>query len=293
MNRISVIRDDQVVPLLPGSPSAGVFSPVPGLMVERHRTPAIEIPEHEHSSLCLHLQTSRTVAMEWWSEGKNRVEQAGPGSLVLVAPGTRDRLRWSGASERVVVSLDAGCLMRAAEELGWKGLPEFRNRWLLEDRQLRHLVAEMQREMESGWATGRLYGELLARSLSVALLRKYASPKDGMRLARGGMARGRLRRVTEYIRENSHAELRLETLAGIAGLSVFHFARAFRMETGVSPHRYVLDERLRRARELLRLRSRTMAEIAAETGFGDAGSFARAFRRQFGVSPSEWKQQAG
>jgi AraC family transcriptional regulator len=191
----------------------------------------------------------------------------------------------------VVVSLDVPRLTQAAEELGWKRLPEFRNRWLLEDRQLGHLMAELHREMESGWSTGKLYGELLGMSLAVALLRKYAAPADGAGAATGGMEKSRLRRVAEHIRENSHADLRLETLAGIAGLSVFHFARAFRAETGVTPHQYVLEERLRQAQNLLRLRSRTMVEIAEETGFGDAGSLARAFRRRFGVSPREWKRR--
>jgi AraC family transcriptional regulator len=71
MRRISVIRNEQIVPLLPGSPlNDSVFSPWSDLILEKHSIGAIEIPEHEHSSFCLQMQTSGPSQMEWWSEGK-------------------------------------------------------------------------------------------------------------------------------------------------------------------------------------------------------------------------------
>ena len=70
MRRISVIRDEKIVPLLPGRPAKhSIFSPWSGLIVEKHIIGAIEIPEDEHSTLCLHMQTSGPVQMEWWFEG--------------------------------------------------------------------------------------------------------------------------------------------------------------------------------------------------------------------------------
>lgn len=293
MSRISVIRNDRVVPLLPGKPTNfSLFSPWNGVIVERHSVAAIELPEHEHSSLCLHLQTSRPIQMEWWSEGKNGVEQPGAGSLIVLAPGTRDRLRWNGPSERVVVSLDPSYLSRAAQELGWKARPEFRNQWMLRDRQLELLLSEIQREMEAGWKTGPLYGDLLAMSLSVAIIQKYAAEGAAGGAATGGMTKRRLKQVIEYIHENYDQELRLGKLAAVAEMSVFHFARTFRAEMGVSPHRYVNEQRLDKAKALLRMNARSISEIAAETGFSDAGQLSRVFRKRFGLSPGEWKRQA-
>ena len=94
MRRISVIRNERIVPLLPGRPvKNSILSPLSGLIVETHNIGAIEIPEHEHSSFCLHLQNSGPVQMEWWSQGKYGKENHGPGSMILLTPGTRDRLR--------------------------------------------------------------------------------------------------------------------------------------------------------------------------------------------------------
>ncbi len=292
MRRISVIRNERVVPLLPSRPvKNSVRSPLNGLIVETHSIGAIEIPEHEHSSFCLHLQTSSPLEMEWWSEGRHGRESHGPGSMILLAPGTRDRLRWNRPSRRVVLSIDESYVFRAAQELGKKNHLSFENHWIFEDRQLQFLVSEMQREMETGWETGSLYGDHLSISLAIALIQKYSSDAVIAPIAKGGMSRVRLQRVLDYIAANSYRDISLDDLAQIADLSRFHFARLFRLGMGVTPHRYLLDQRLQQAKALLQLDTRSVSEIAAETGFANAGHFARAFRRFVGVSPTEWKRQ--
>jgi AraC family transcriptional regulator len=292
MGRISVIRNERVVPLLPSRPvKNSVRSPLNGLIVETHKIDAIEIPEHEHSSFCLHLQTSSPLEMEWWSEGRQGIESHGPGSMILLAPGTRDRLRWNRPSRRVVLSIDESYILRAAHELGKRTHLNFENHWIFEDRQLQFLVSEMQREMETGWETGSLYGDHLGMSLAIVLIQKYSSDAVSTPIAKGGMSRVRLQRVLDYIAANSHRDLSLDDLAQIADMSRFHFARLFRLGMGITPHRYLMDQRLQQAKVLLRFDTRSVSEIAAETGFANAGHFARAFRRYVGVSPSEWKRQ--
>jgi AraC family transcriptional regulator len=293
MTRISVIRNERVVPLLPGRPvKNSVFSPLSGLIIETHSIGAIEIPEHEHSSFCLHMQTSGPARMEWWSEGKHGNETYGPGSMILLTPGTRDRLRWSRPSRRVVLSMEEAYLLRATQELGRKSHLEFENRWIFEDPQLHLLLSELRREMEAGWETGALYGELLGMSLSIALLHKYGRDASVARVAKGGMPRVRLQRVLDYIAANSHRDIQLDHLAEVAGISRFHFARLFRSDMGITPHRYLMDQRMQQAKALLRLGARSMSEIAAETGFANPGHFARAFRRHVGASPTEWQRRS-
>jgi AraC family transcriptional regulator len=292
MRRISVIRNERIVPLLPGRPvNNSMPSPLSGLIVETHNIGAIEIPEHEHSSFCLHMQTSGTVQMEWWSGGKYGKESHGPGSMILLTPGTRDRLRWNRPSKRVVLSVDESYLLRVAQELGRKSDLGFESHWIFEDRQLHLLLSEMRREMETGWETGPLYGDHLGMSLSIALIQKYSRDVTISRQARGGISRVRLQHVLEYIAANSHLEIKLENLAEVAGMSRFHFARLFRSAMGVTPHRYLMDQRLQQAKALLRLDTRAVSEIAVETGFANAGHFAHSFRLYVGASPTEWKRQ--
>jgi AraC family transcriptional regulator len=230
--------------------------------------------------------------MEWWSEGKYEKESYGSGSLILLAPGTRDRVRWNRSSQRVVVSIDESYLHRAAQELEGKNHPGFANHWIFEDRQLQLLLSEMQREMETGCQMGALYGDHLGMSLSIALIQKYSRNVWITRTAKGRISKVRLQRVLEYIAANSHLDINLDDLAGVANMSRFHFARLFRQGMGVTPHRYLMDQRLQHAKALLRLDTMSVAEVAVQTGFVDACHLARVFRRHIGVSPTEWKHQS-
>jgi AraC family transcriptional regulator len=248
MRRISVIRNEQIVPLLLGRPlNDSVLSPWSDLILEKHSIGATEIPPHEHSSFCLQMQTSGPSQMEWWSEGRSWKESLGQGSLLLLTPGTRDRVRWIGSSRRTVLSIDEAYMLRAAQDLGRKNHLRFQNRWAFEDRQLLSLLSTMQREMETGWQMGVLYGDHLGMLLSIALIQKYSRESSVAPLAKGGISKARLVRVLEYVAANSHLDLRLDNLAKVADMSQFHFTRLFRLSMGVTPHRYVMDQRLQQA----------------------------------------------
>ena len=77
------------------------------------------------------------------------------------------------------------------------------------------------------------------------------------------------------------------TLAHMTKRSQFHFSRVFRRSVGVSPYRYIVYLRLRRAVELIREDRLGLAEIAASTGFADQSHLSRWVRRVHGVSPTQ------
>ena len=136
---------------------------------------------------------------------------------------------------------------------------------------------------------GPLYGDLLGMSLSIALVKKYGGAMMPA-VVRGGLARARLRQVVGYIEENLEREVRLEELAALAGLSVFHFARSFRESVGKTPHQFLVERRLERAKTLLAKPEWTVEQVAVAVGFGSAGRLAKSFRAVLGVSPSEWRR---
>jgi AraC family transcriptional regulator len=291
--RVSVLIGNRSVPLLPGSPVMdSSASPWVGLNLERHRLGAIEIPEHEHRTLCLHLQTSGPVAMDWQSAGRSGHVRSDAGSLILLAPGTRDSLLWHGPSQRLVVSVEPALLTQAADQLDLKTHHDFENRWSLQDDQLRLLMTEMDREMTSGWQMGSLYGDLMAMSLSIALVKKYNHFATIPAPMRGGLSRANLRNVMAYIDANLERDLRLEELAAVAGISVFHFARSFRESLGQTPHQYIVQKRIQQAKLLLARPEWSMGQIASAVGLTSAGRFAKIFRAVTGASPTEWRQRS-
>lgn len=290
-NRISVMRGHKLVPLMPGADrGARIKQPWNGILLERHAVNAIEIPVHEHRDICLHLQIEGDSDMEWWSDGGNQIEQTAPGSMILLDAGTRDRLRWEGDSKRLIVSLQPQLFQKTAEELGARQAPTLRNRWSFRDPALANLLREMADQAAGDWPLGHLYADLLGMGLSATLLRRYAEEPPPAAELTGHLPLPKLRRAMEFMTENLYRDVHLEEIAQQAGLSAFHFAREFRATAGQTPYQYLLDQRIERAKTLLRTRTNAVQEIALETGFSSATNFARAFRQRVGVTPKAWQQ---
>ncbi len=107
--------------------------------------------------------------------------------------------------------------------------------------------------------------------------------------ARGGLPPGAIRRVREYVEAHLSESMDLAELAGIAGLSVFHFARQFKQSAGVTPHHYLVQRRVERAQDMLSRTDLSLAEIALAAGFSDQSHLARHFRQMLGTTPGEFR----
>jgi AraC family transcriptional regulator len=100
------------------------------------------------------------------------------------------------------------------------------------------------------------------------------------------------RRISDalrYIELNAAEPLDLDTLAAVAVMSKYHFLRTFRHLVGMTPYKYLLRFRLRRAAARLATSAEPVSSIAFEAGFGDLSTFNGMFRGTFGVSPTTWR----
>ena len=143
-----------------------------------------------------------------------------------------------------------------------------------------------RKELSTRGIGGRLYAESLGTALAVHLLRQYSTaPRTPV-----GLASRPLQRVIDYINEHLQDELSLFELSRLATLSPHHFATAFKASTGISPHRYVIERRIDRARDLLRQDEKTISEIAYAVGFSSQSHLTANFRRTTGVTPRRFRQ---
>lgn len=110
--------------------------------------------------------------------------------------------------------------------------------------------------------------------------------------ARGRLDRRRLFRVLDYIDRHLEGALTLESLASVACLSRFHFARAFKQAVGQSPLRYVIARRLERAKALLIEGDAPLVEIALALRFSSQANFTRAFKQSAGMAPGLYRREA-
>ncbi len=111
--------------------------------------------------------------------------------------------------------------------------------------------------------------------------------------ARGGLPPGTMRRVREHVELHLSESMDLAELAAVAGLSMYHFARAFKQSTGVTPHHYLVHRRIERAREMLARSELPLSDIALAAGFSDQSHLARHFRQMLGMTPGQfrWSQR--
>ena len=126
--------------------------------------------------------------------------------------------------------------------------------------------------------------------LGAHLLQRYARLRKPLRMVSAGLGPSLKRRVTELLNENLAGRIRLSDLARECGLSVSHFARSFKASFGVSAHRWLVQRRVERSKELMVQSCQSLAEIADEAGFVDQPAFTRAFHQLVGVSPGRWRR---
>ena len=154
---------------------------------------------------------------------------------------------------------------------------------------LRPLALALLSDLRSGCADGAAATERAAAALVGRVL---------MRQARSGptATADALAQVTAHIDAQLHAPLALESLAAVAGMSLFHFCRVFRERLGATPHQYILSRRIALAKKLLWRRASaggaaaSIVEIALACGFGSSSHFAAQFKRYTGQTPLQWQR---
>ena len=107
--------------------------------------------------------------------------------------------------------------------------------------------------------------------------------------ARGGLPPRALRRLREYVVAHIEENITIQALASMVGLSRFHFTRAFKQSEGVTPHRYLLQCRVKRVQELLAATELPLSQIALAAGFSDQSHCSRRFRELVGITPSRYR----
>jgi AraC-like DNA-binding protein len=149
-------------------------------------------------------------------------------------------------------------------------------------RNLAPLVARAARSVDGG-----LPLEELGLELAAAALRECGGQHRAPAVSKRDEQR--VTAVVRHLEENFAEPCELMQLAGLAGLSPYHFLRVFRATTGLTPHQHLLRLRLRAAASVLARTAVPVTEVALAAGFDDLSNFIRTFRAEYGLSPARYR----
>jgi AraC family transcriptional regulator len=121
---------------------------------------------------------------------------------------------------------------------------------------------------------------------ALGLAERVAPGKPQTTRTQGSMTDSRMRLLDEFIDASLDQPLGVSAMAQLLGLSEGYFMRAFKIATGKSPHGYLIDRRLAKARALIRDSSATLAQIAHACGFSSQAHMTTTFKQRLGVSPA-------
>jgi AraC family transcriptional regulator len=168
---------------------------------------------------------------------------------------------------------------------------QFRQQIGIEDQVIRLTLAAIEQEIEAPGLNSRLYIDSLLMLLLTQLMRcasNFGTPRQSA-YVKGGLPNWRLKRALELLETDRTKTPSLAELAAPLRLQPTSFCRAFKQSTGRSPHRYLLEHRVNRAKEMMKDRKRTLTEIALDCGFSSSSQFSIVFKRITGVSPRNYR----
>jgi AraC family transcriptional regulator len=148
----------------------------------------------------------------------------------------------------------------------------------------------LKASLEEDGGGDRFYADAMATALAAHLLRYYSTRNHQFQEYEDGLSKQKLKQAIEYIQEHLGENLSLSDIANELGMSQYHFCRLFKQSTGMSPHQYLIRQRVERAKHLLQQPERSIAAIAAECGFANQSHFAKYFRQHTGMNPNQFRK---
>lgn len=261
-----------------------------GIRLEHCRLPSGHLPEHRHREHCILIALSDGCKGELRTASGSGIRGTQTKGAVCVLPsGLAHTAELEGPSEHLALYVDPTLVHRAASESRLSNGFEIIEKYSRSDALINSVGLALLGELESEGLSGRLYAESLANVLAVHLLRYYTAAGPKPERFKGGLAAPKLRLVMAYITENYANDIKLNELATVAGMSSFHFAREFKRTTGTTPHQYLINFRVERAKTLLGEQNLPLIEVGLRSGFSHQSHFTRLFRKFTGTTPNLYR----
>ncbi len=263
----------------------------------------ISLKGYRYDKLEVHIPTMRDYMIVVYQQAHTtmRRRNGGPWKSATVEPGVISILtraeesvwQWDSTIDVKHIYLSQDIIDQVSFQVFGKNLKniEIEDHVRCIDQAIPHYLKLLEQELTSNALGGNLYIDALKTQVAIHILRQYArleikDPRDG------NLGASLRKTVLEFIDETLADDIHLDDLAACVKLSPFHFARKFKSEFGVSPHIFVTQRRVEKAKTLLKEKRLPLKAIAFDCGFADQSHFNKVFKKVIGVTPDGYRKEA-
>ncbi|MBO3464064.1 AraC family transcriptional regulator [Aetokthonos hydrillicola Thurmond2011] len=264
------------------------------------RIPSVDIPEISNSQHVVVIPVGHQVVdLELVIEGhwqtiSYKEKDFSSGCIELFPANLPHKLRCHTTVERMEL---IHCYLepKFLAEIAYESVNPDRVELLLTPKKADPLIAQiglaLKSSLEVDAAGSRFYADVMATAMAAHLLRGYSTRNHCFREYEDGLSRQKLKQVIEYIQSHLGENLSLSEIANELSMSQYYFCRLFKRSTGMSPHQYLIHQRVEWAKHLLKDPEQTITDIAFECGFANPSHFAKYFRQCTGMNPKEFRKK--
>ena len=256
-------------------------------IVSHHSLPTF-YPEEHHDTvqICIPSVNAQYVVQRQSETGKTITHRLGARDVLVIPIGQPHAVDWKRPADIVSLQLSEPFLRQAT------GLDHLRlsDAFTIRDPFLTSSAAEIRASVD-GHGMNPVFAEAIATVIACRVgvragLRQHGNGKQRAE----ELSPAQASRIADFLDDRLDRSISLDELARLAGLTKWHFMRRFNITYGTSPHSFITDRRMARAKELLAFSDLPIVQVALEVGMTHS-HFSRTFLKRVGVSPSEFRQR--
>ncbi len=289
---LDLTNQQEVARVLPQTPLvASYHTGWKGLTFTHYCHPPHKTMEHDLLQHSLVITDPKSCfQVERRLDGKFKHYAHGNGRVDVIPAFLSHWTNWDREVEFSVIAICPILLNQTTQELMQREI-ELVPQFSIEDPVIQQLALALKTEIQTGCMSGRLYGESLGTALAARLVQNYAVSKASFEFKSNSLPQSQLERVIDYMKANLTQDLSILDLATLTSMSESHFSRSFKQSVGISPYQYLIQQRVERAKQLLKQQVISISDIALDCGFANQTHLTKVFRQMTGMTPKTYQKR--
>jgi AraC family transcriptional regulator len=255
---------------------------------EYHRQPLHATPTHVSHQHILCTYVGRSTLVERTLGELSRRERLTVGDTFMIPAHVVHQSTWEHEIEFMIFSLEPEFVAQVAYE-AVDGPLEILPHFAKPDPLVYQIGMALKAEFELNHSGNRFYIDAMATALAAHVLQHYSSHKQMLPEPVKGLPAYKLSEAIAYIQDHLDKELSLTEIAAEVKMSPYYFARLFKQSMGIAPYQYLIQQRVERAKRLLKQRNDAIVDVALQCGFANQSHFTKLFRQLTGMTPKAYQ----